>query len=96
MSHIVSRARTLQTQLLTCHFTNLHFLSSFWRECQEFKGLPASQIPAAADRIFKDFLALDSPSSINIDGPTLEAIKEATKKPTRYMFDAAEVQTRLN
>jgi regulator of G-protein signaling len=63
---------------------------NFWRECQGFKGLPASQIPAAADKIFRDFLALDSPSSINIDGPTWDAIKEALKKPTRYMFDAAE------
>ncbi|XP_062508915.1 regulator of G-protein signaling 7-like isoform X2 [Corticium candelabrum] len=65
---------------------NLKFLI----ECYRFKRAPTSEIPEASEAIFKEFIAFDSPSSINIDAQTYDAIKEATMNPTRYMFEAAQ------
>ncbi|KAJ0184175.1 hypothetical protein K1T71_000598 [Dendrolimus kikuchii] len=64
----------------------------FWLAVQELKALPIRRVSARAKDIWKEFLASDAPSPINIDAASRELTRSKVESgtPDRYCFDQAQ------
>ncbi|XP_041983835.1 regulator of G-protein signaling 7 [Aricia agestis] len=64
----------------------------FWLAVQELKALPIRRVPARAKEIWKEFLAADAPSPVNIDAASRELTRAKVEAGTadRYCFDEAQ------
>ncbi|XP_045541323.1 regulator of G-protein signaling 7 [Papilio machaon] len=64
----------------------------FWLSVQELKSLPISRVASRAKDIWKEYLAADAPSPVNIDAASRELtrVKVELGKPDRYCFDQAQ------
>ncbi|XP_068627259.1 regulator of G-protein signaling 7 [Battus philenor] len=64
----------------------------FWLAVQELKSLPIRRVASRARDIWKEFLASDAPSPVNIDAASRELtrVKVESGKPDRYCFDQAQ------
>ncbi|GBP41845.1 Regulator of G-protein signaling 7 [Eumeta japonica] len=64
----------------------------FWLAVQELKTLPVRRVAARARDIWKEFLASDAPSPINVDAASRELTRVKVESGTadRYCFDQAQ------
>lgn len=64
----------------------------FWLAVQELKALPIRRVAARAKDIWKEYLAADAPSPINIDAASRELTRQKVESGTadRYCFDQAQ------
>ncbi|XP_075989704.1 regulator of G-protein signaling 7 isoform X2 [Anticarsia gemmatalis] len=64
----------------------------FWLAVQELKALPIRRVAARAKEIWKEYLASDAPSPINIDAASRELTRVKVESGTadRYCFDQAQ------
>ncbi|XP_072946971.1 regulator of G-protein signaling 7-like [Epargyreus clarus] len=64
----------------------------FWLAVQELKALPIRRVSSRARDIWKEFLAADAPSPVNIDAASREQtrIKVESGIADRYCFDQAQ------
>ncbi|XP_063836003.1 regulator of G-protein signaling 7-like [Ostrinia nubilalis] len=64
----------------------------FWLAVQELKALPIRRVAARAREIWKEFLASDAPSPVNIDAASRELTRTKVESGTadRYCFDQAQ------
>ncbi|XP_039762706.1 regulator of G-protein signaling 7 [Pararge aegeria] len=64
----------------------------FWLAVQELKSLPIRRVATRSKEIWKEFLAADAPSPINIDAASRELtrVKVESGTPDRYCFDQAQ------
>ncbi|XP_013138018.1 PREDICTED: regulator of G-protein signaling 7-like [Papilio polytes] len=64
----------------------------FWLAVQELKSLPIRRVASRAKDIWREFLAADAPSPVNIDAASRELtrVKVESGKPDRYCFDQAQ------
>ncbi|CAG4952765.1 unnamed protein product [Parnassius apollo] len=64
----------------------------FWLAVQELKSLPIRRVASRAKEIWKEFLASDAPSPVNIDAASRELtrVKVESGKADRYCFDQAQ------
>ncbi|CAG9120277.1 unnamed protein product [Plutella xylostella] len=64
----------------------------FWIAVQELKQLPIRRVAAAAKEIWKEFLANDAASPVNIDAVSRELTRQKVESgtPDRYCFDQAQ------
>ncbi|XP_059050381.1 regulator of G-protein signaling 7 [Achroia grisella] len=64
----------------------------FWLAVQELKALPIRRVASRAKEIWKEFLASDAPSPVNIDAASRELtrIKVESGAADRYCFDQAQ------
>ncbi|XP_049884176.1 regulator of G-protein signaling 7 [Pectinophora gossypiella] len=65
---------------------------SFYLAVQEFKALPVQRVAARAKEIWKEFLASDAVSPVNIDAASRELTRAKVDSGTadRYCFDQAQ------
>lgn len=63
----------------------------FWNAVQGMKCLPQSAIKEAIQKIWDEFLAPDSPRSVNVDSRSIELAREAitSPNPNRWCYDVA-------
>ncbi|XP_063899393.1 regulator of G-protein signaling 7 [Helicoverpa armigera] len=64
----------------------------FWLSVQELKALPIRRVSTRAKEIWKEYLAADAPSPINIDAASRELTRQKVESGTadRYCFDQAQ------
>ncbi|XP_077414882.1 regulator of G-protein signaling 21-like [Vanacampus margaritifer] len=63
----------------------------FWLACQEFKTLDKlDERKRRASRIYKEFIDADSPSQVNLDFYTKDAIRRNLQQPAATCFVAAQ------
>ncbi|CAH2064884.1 unnamed protein product, partial [Iphiclides podalirius] len=64
----------------------------FWLAVQELKALPVRRVASRAAEIWREFLASDAPSPVNIDAASRELtrVKVESGKADRYCFDQAQ------
>ncbi|CAB3238140.1 unnamed protein product [Arctia plantaginis] len=64
----------------------------FWLAVQELKALPIRRVSARAKEIWKEYLAADAPSPVNIDATSRELTRVKVESGTadRYCFDQAQ------
>ncbi|CAH0731181.1 unnamed protein product, partial [Brenthis ino] len=64
----------------------------FWLAVQELKALPVRRVSSRAKEIWKEFLAVDAPSPVNIDAASRELTRVKVESGTadRYCFDQAQ------
>ncbi|XP_060808476.1 regulator of G-protein signaling 7 [Amyelois transitella] len=64
----------------------------FWLAVQELKALPIRRVSTRAKEIWKEFLASDAPSPVNIDAASRELTRTKVESgtPDRYCFDQAQ------
>lgn len=64
----------------------------FWLAVQDFKTMSVNKIPIRAREIWKEFLASDAPSPVNIDAASREQtrVKVESGVGDRYCFDQAQ------
>ncbi|XP_026725492.1 regulator of G-protein signaling 7 [Trichoplusia ni] len=64
----------------------------FWLAVQELKALPIRRVSARAKDIWKEYLASDAPSPINIDAASRELTRQKVESGAadRYCFDQAQ------
>ncbi|XP_053622369.1 regulator of G-protein signaling 6 [Plodia interpunctella] len=64
----------------------------FWLAVQELKALPIRRVSARAKEIWKEFLASDAPSPVNIDAASRELTRTKVESGAadRYCFDQAQ------
>ncbi|XP_052748398.1 regulator of G-protein signaling 7 [Galleria mellonella] len=64
----------------------------FWLAVQELKALPIRRVASRAKEIWKEFLASDAPSPVNIDAASRELTRTKVESGTadRYCFDQAQ------
>ena len=68
------------------------FVVRFWQACQRFKQLPASSLHSEAKKIYEEYVSPKANEAVNINQQILAGVQEAMKKPTRYLFEHAEVR----
>lgn len=61
----------------------------FWEAVQELKCLPLTEVPAKAEDIWSEFLAVDASCPINVDSRSHELTRKNIEAPTRWSFDTA-------
>ncbi|KAM3955130.1 regulator of G-protein signaling 7-like [Aphomia sociella] len=64
----------------------------FWLAVQELKALPIRRVASRAKEIWKEFLASDAPSPVNIDAASRELTRTKVESGAadRYCFDQAQ------
>uniref|UniRef100_A0A2A4JI50 RGS domain-containing protein n=1 Tax=Heliothis virescens TaxID=7102 RepID=A0A2A4JI50_HELVI len=64
----------------------------FWLAVQDLKALPIRRVSTRAKEIWKEYLAADAPSPINIDAASRELTRQKVESGTadRYCFDQAQ------
>lgn len=68
------------------------FVVRFWQACQHFKQLPASSLHSEAEKIYEEYVSPKANEAVNINQQILAGVQKAMKKPTRYLFEDAEVR----
>ncbi|KAJ8706637.1 hypothetical protein PYW07_012715 [Mythimna separata] len=64
----------------------------FWLAVQELKALPVRRVATRAKEIWKEYLASDAPSPVNIDAASRELTRQKVEsgQADRYCFDQAQ------
>ncbi|KAJ8037615.1 Regulator of G-protein signaling 9 [Holothuria leucospilota] len=68
---------------------------AFWEECENLKSAPQSSVPELVHDIYRKYLAPGAPSQINIDGHTTDMTQQCLRNPSRFAFEAAQLQILL-
>ncbi|XP_035277646.1 regulator of G-protein signaling 21-like [Anguilla anguilla] len=81
--------QTAFREFLKTEFSEENIL--FWLACEEYKKIKSTdEMVATANRIYAEFVEVESPKQINIDCGTRETITKNISQPNLESFDKAQ------